>query len=381
MNIEFNSSERSSLGVEVELEIVDRETGELRSGASDILPVMGEGHPNGEHPKAKHELLESTIEIITGVCTSVAEARRDLEATLAELEDLAATRGMALMCSGSHPFSDWAEQDISPNPRYARLVEEMQWMARRLQIFGIHVHVGIRSGEKAIAIANALAAYIPHFLALSASSPYWMGRDTGLASCRSKVFEGLPTAGLPYQLSGWDEFEQFMETLVSANAIQSIREVWWDIRPHPDFGTVELRICDGIPTMSEIASVAALSQCLVEWMDSLVDRGYSLPMPRGWVVRENKWRAARHGIDAEIIVGDSGHNVVPLRTALHELVEELSPVAERLGCTKELRHCLAVLDHGPSYVRQRGIVEQGGSLQDVVDALVREMATDEPWLG
>ena len=378
MNIEFHSSEGSSLGVEVELEIVDRETRQLRSAASEILPAMGEGHPGGEHPKAKHELLESTIEIITGICSTVGEARADLEATLDELVEHTAPRGIALMCSGSHPFSDWAEQQMSPNPRYARLVEEMQWMARRMQIFGIHVHVGVRSGEKAIAIANALAAYIPHFLAMSASSPYWMGRDTGLASCRSKVFEGLPTAGLPYQLSGWDEFEQFMETLVSANAIQSIREVWWDIRPHPDFGTVELRICDGIPTMSEIASVAALSQCLVEWMDGLVDRGYSLPMPRGWVVRENKWRAARHGIDAEIIVGDSGHNVVPVREAIHELVEDLSPVAERLGCQKELRHTLTVLEHGPSYLRQRALVAQGASLGDVVDSLIVELQTDEP---
>jgi carboxylate-amine ligase len=362
----------------VELEIVDRESRELRSGASEILPILGDGHPDGEHPKAKHELLESTIEIITGICTTVAEARADLEQTLAELVEQTEPRGMALMCSGSHPFSDWAEQEISPNPRYARLVEEMQWMARRMQIFGTHVHVGVRSGEKAIAIANALSAYIPHFLALSASSPYWMGRDTGLASSRSKVFEGLPTAGLPYQLSGWDEFEQFMQTLVSANAIQSIREVWWDIRPHPDFGTVELRICDGIPTMSEIAAVAALSQSLVDWMDHLMDRGYTLPMPRGWVVRENKWRAARHGIDAEVIVGDSGEQVVPLRDAVHELVEELSPVAERLDCIKELRHCLTVLEHGPSYLRQRAVVDGGGSLQDVVDSLVLEMATDTP---
>ena len=378
MKIDFNSSEGSSLGIEVELEIVDRETRELRSAASEILPLMGEGHPDGKHPKAKHELLESCVEIITGVCSNVAEARRDLEGTLAELQEHTGPRGLAFMCTGSHPFSDWATQDITPDPRYARLVEEMQWMARRLQIFGIHVHVGIKSAEKAIAIANALSAYIPHFLALSASSPYWMGRDTGLASARSKVFEGLPTAGLPYQLSGWDEFEQFMQTLVSANAIQSIREVWWDIRPHPDFGTVELRICDGIPTFSEIAAVAALSQCLVEWMDSLMDRGYSLPMPRGWVVRENKWRAARHGIHADVIVGDSGDNVVPLCTALHELVEELSPVAERLDCIKELRHCLTILEDGPSYLRQRAVVEQGGSLQDVVDSLVREMETDEP---
>jgi glutamate---cysteine ligase / carboxylate-amine ligase len=378
LKIDFNSSAGSSLGIEVELEIIDRETRELRSAASEILPLMGQGHPEGKHPKAKHELLESCIEIITGVCSNVAEARRDLEGTLAELQEHTSPRGLAFMCTGSHPFSDWATQEITPDPRYARLVEEMQWMARRLQIFGIHVHVGIKSAEKAIAIANALSAYIPHFLALSASSPYWMGRDTGLASARSKVFEGLPTAGLPYQLSGWDEFEQFMQTLVSANAIQSIREVWWDIRPHPDFGTVELRICDGIPTFSEIAAVAALSQCLVEWMDSLIDRGYSLPMPRGWVVRENKWRAARHGIHAEVIVGDSGDNVVPLCQAVHDLVEELSPVAERLDCIKELRHCLTMLDDGPSYLRQRAVVERGGSLQDVVDSLVREMETDEP---
>src|SRR5436309_13968005 len=147
-------------------------------------------------------------------------------------------------------------------------------------------HVGVRSAEKAIAIANALTGYVPHFLAISASSPYWMGRDTGLASSRSKIFEQLPTAGLPYQLSGWPEFETFMTTLVCAKAITSIREVWWDIRPHPNFGTVELRICDGLPSMVEVAAVAALSQCLVDWMNSLYDRGYTLPTYRSWIVRE-----------------------------------------------------------------------------------------------
>ena len=312
MHIDFLPSERTSLGVEMELEIVDRDTRELRSGASEILGLMGGGHEGG-HPKAKHELLESTIEIITGVCATVPEARADLATTLDEVTTHTAPRAMELLCSGTHPFSDWADQDISPNPRYAQLVEEMQWLARRLQIFGIHVHVGVRSAEKAIAIANALSTYIPHFLALSASSPYWMGRDTGLASSRSKVFEGLPTAGLPYQLSGWDEFEAFMTTLVSARSISSIREVWWDIRPHPNFGTVELRICDGIPTLAEVAAVAAVSQCLVDWLNNLIDRGYTLPVPRTWVLRENKWRAARHGVDAEIIIDEKG-TLSPLRT-------------------------------------------------------------------
>ena len=375
MHIDFLPSERTSLGVEMELEIVDRETRELRSGASEILELMGAGH-DGAHPKAKHELLESTIEIITGVCSTVPEARADLAATLDEVTTHTAPRAMELLCSGTHPFSDWADQHISPNPRYSQLVEEMQWLARRLQIFGIHVHVGVRSAEKAIAIANALSTYIPHFLALSASSPYWMGRDTGLASSRSKVFEGLPTAGLPYQLSGWDEFEAFMTTLVSARSISSIREVWWDIRPHPNFGTVELRICDGIPTLAEVAAVAAVSQCLVDWLNNLIDRGYTLPVPRTWVLRENKWRAARHGVDAEIIIDEKG-TLSPLRHEVAQLVEELTPVARRLDCEADLQRALVMAER-PSYMRQRDVVDRGGSLRDVVDSLIAELRTDTP---
>ncbi|MDQ6727181.1 MAG: glutamate--cysteine ligase [Actinomycetota bacterium] len=377
MHIQFNASERSSLGVEVELEIVDRRTRELASAASDILAELGAGHPGGEHPKAKHELLECTVEIITGICTTVAEAREDLQGTLKEVAAAADRRGLALLCSGTHPTSDWQDQQVSPDPRYARLVEEMQWLARRMQIFGVHFHVGVRSAEKSIAIANALTAYIPHFLALSASSPYWHGRDTGLASSRSKVFENLPTAGLPYRMENWQEFEEFMDTLVTAHAITSIREVWWDIRPHPDFGTVELRICDGIPNLHEVAGLAALAQSLVESLDTRIDRGETLPVPREWVIRVNKWRAARHGLDADII-GDDHGTEVPLRRAVRELVAELSPVAARLGCLDELTSNLETLERGSSYVRQRAIVAAGGSLPDVVDALVEEMATQRP---
>jgi carboxylate-amine ligase len=375
VHIDFASSPTASLGIEVELELVDSETRELRSGASELLAVMGKDHGEAGHPKAKHELLESTVEIITGVCHTVGEARADLAGTLAELRAQTAPRGIELMCSGTHPFSDWANQEISPDPRYARLIEDMQWLARRLQIFGIHVHVGVRSVEKAIPIVNALTGYIPHFLAISASSPYWMGKDTGLASSRTKVFEGLPTAGLPYQLSGWTQFEEFMETLISAQTINSIREVWWDIRPHPNFGTVELRVCDGLPTMTEIASVAALSQCLVHQFDTLLDRGYTLPMPLSWVVRENKWRAARYGVDATLILDEKGSRSQPLKESLGDLVEELTPLAERLGCVDELKHVLVMMER-PSYQRQRAVLEQGGSLVDVVDLLVGELAAD-----
>jgi carboxylate-amine ligase len=337
---------------------------------------MGQGHPGGVHPKAKHELMESTVEILTGVCETVEDARRDLAATIAEVRAHTDPRGMQLMCSGTHPFTDWATQEISPNPRYLKLVEDMQWLARRLQIFGVHIHVGVRSGEKAIPMVNALTYYIPHFLALSASSPYWMGRDTGLASCRSKVFESLPTAGVPYQLSGWDDFEGFMATLISAKTIQSIREVWWDVRPHPAFGTVELRVCDGIPTLREVAAVAALYQCLVEHLDGVLDRDGTLPIPREWVVRENKWRAARHGLEAEIIVDDRG-DLVPLREAIETLVAELNPIARRLRCEAELAGVLSILDRGPSYVRQRQVAASGG-LSAVVDSMVEELREDRP---
>jgi YbdK family carboxylate-amine ligase len=376
-HIEFVSSPRPTVGVEMELELINRDTRELVSGAHEILGEMNAAHGEAGHPKAKKELLQSTVEIITGICETAADVQADLAATMAELREHTEPRNLELICSGTHPFSDPALQEISPDPRYLRLVNDMQWPARQMQIFGIHVHVGVRSGEKAIAMVNALSAYIPQFLALSASSPYWMGHDTGMASWRSKVFEGLPTAGPPWLLSGWPQFEQVMDTLISSHTIKTIREVWWDIRPHPSFGTVEIRVCDGIPTLREVGVVAALSQCLVHQFDVMIDRGYTLPTPRAWLVRENKWRAARHGLDASIIVDESG-TTVPLRKAVRELVEDLTPVAERLGCTSELRGALEIMDRGSSYIRQREVVEAGGSLADVVDSLIAELHADMP---
>ena len=377
VDIAFNASEGCSLGVEVELELVDAGTRELASHGSDILAELGARHAGGSHPKAKHELFECTVEAITGICATVDEARRDLEATITEIGAAARARRLRLACSGTHPFSRYQDQVVSPNPRYERLVSEMRWMAERLQIFGVHFHVGVRSPEKVVAIANALTAYIAHFLALSASSPFWIGRDTGLASSRSKVFEGLPTAGLPEPIADWSQFESFMETLVCAGAIQSVREVWWDVRPHPEFGTVEIRACDGLPTLDEVAALAALAQSLVEWLDTLHDRGYTLPMPSTWVVRQNKWQAARHGLDAELIVDDRGARR-PARDLVRELVEELLPVAGRIGCAEELRSLDRILEKGASYERQRAVVAEGGSLVDVVDLLADELDASLP---
>ena len=372
MRIDFTPSQRTSLGVEWELELVDLDSREL-TGISDAVLAAVSPEGDGEHAKAKHELLQSCVEVITGVCGTVAEAKADLAGTVAEIAAAAADRNAGLICSGTHPITDWATQRVTDNPRYLALVDRNQWMARQLQIFGVHVHCGVRAPEKAIPIVNALLAYLPHFLSLSASSPYWIGSDTGLASYRSKVFEALPTAGLPFQLSGWDAFEKYMDALISSRAIESIREVWWDIRPHPKFGTVELRICDGLPSLDEVGCIAALAQCLVERFDRQLDDGYTLPEPRPWLVRENKWRAARYGLDAEIVVDNAG-KVQPVTDAIIHLVDDLLPVARRLDCAEELAAIPRLIERGASYRRQRAAAaEHGGDLIPVVDLLLDEM--------
>ena len=371
MQIEFRASAAPTLGIEVEVGIVDRATRALRPAAPDILAEIGSIFPEGVHPRAKPELLQCTIEVITGICKTVAEARADLEATIAELDESVRSRDLALMCSGTHPFSHWGDQLVTENPRYSALVETIGWPARRLAIHGIHFHVGVPSGEHAVAIVGALTYHLPVFLALSASSPYWTGLDTAMASCRTKVFEGLPTAGLPPRLRQWSDFEQVMSTLMTAGVISSIREIWWDIRPHPDFGTVEIRVCDGMATMSEVCALAALAQCLVADLIDRIDTDRPVPGVSEWVVRENKWLAARFGLDAELIIDDEGHRL-PTRQVISDLLEELQPVADRMHCRAELEHVRTIMDVGPSYQRQRAVVAGGGSLPDVVDTLIVE---------
>ena len=293
MTIEFTRNDRPTIGVEMELDVVDATTGALVSASNELLAELGRGHPGGEHPKAKHELFQSTVEVITGVCETPAEAGDDLRASIAELRAACTPRGLSLISAGTHPFSLAREQVLSPQQRYHDLVEAMQWPARRLLICGLHVHVGVRDGSRAIAIINELRRHLPVFLALSSSSPYFEGEDSGLASARSKVFESLPTAGLPPLLADWNDFEAFMSTLIESRCISSIREVWWDVRPHPDFGTIEFRMCDATPTVRESVAIAGLAQTLVSWCDQRIDET-GLPEPaREWTVRENRWLAAR----------------------------------------------------------------------------------------
>ena len=375
MAIDWTPSNGPTLGVEWEVQLIDSDTMLLRQEAGkvlDELPVIGD---TGEHPRLKHELMQSTVEIVTGICSTVYEATADLAEMITELQRAATPHGIVLACAGTHPVSDWRDATMAPIQRYAELVEQMQWLARRIQTFGVHVHVGIRDGSKAIPIVNALAAYLPHFLALTASSPFWCGEDTGLASSRSVTFGQLPTSGPPPRLKDWKQFEDYMDVLHRAGTIRSIKEVWWDIRPHPDFGTVEIRMADGTPTLREVGMMAALGQSLVQLFDYQLDRVYTLPSPPTWIVRDNKWRATRYGLDATIITDEDGATA-PLRDELYELVRTLDPVADRLGCADELHVADEVLEHGASYERQRAIYRRTGDLTRVVESLVAEFATN-----
>lgn len=375
MRVDFHASPRASLGIEVETAIVNCLDGALACAAPTVLEILGRDHPEGDHPKVKAELYQCTLEIITGVCQTVGEARADLQTSIDEVRSVLDPLGLDLVSSGVHPFTPWEELTRSEGERYAGIIDRLQWTGRRLTTHGIHYHVGIRSAEKAIAITNAMATYLPMLLALSVSSPFHNGNDTGLASVRTKIFESLPTTGLPPHLGDWAEFERFMDAMINAGSITTIREVWWDIRPHPNFGTIELRMCDAMPTLTEICALAALSQSLVQYLDDLLDAGLQMPSSQEWMLRDNKWRAARFGLDADVVVNSAGQTR-PIMELIEDTLEQLEPTAQALDCVHELQDVRTIMKHRPSADRQRAIFQQTGDLADVVAALRAEFRTD-----
>ena len=376
MTIEWNPSAGPTLGVEWEVQLIDAQTRMLRQDASAVLADLPGLLECGEHPKMRPELMESTVEVVTGICGTVAEAKADLALSLKDLQRAVDPHGIVLASSGTHAISHWRDGRLAPNQRYAELVQEFQYPSRRLQTMAVHVHVGLRDEHRVMPVINALAVYLPHLLGLTASSPYWCGEATGLASSRSAIFGSMPHTGPPLGLPDWKSFEDFMAGQLRSGAIRTIKEVWWDVRPHPDFGTVEIRIADAVPTFREVGMIAALAQCLVHLFDTQLDRGYRLPSRASWVIADNKWRATRHGLDAAIITSDSGATA-PLRDEVYELLRDLEPVAWRLGCAEELTVATEVLECGAPYERQRAVHSCEGDLASVVDALVTEFAEDK----
>jgi carboxylate-amine ligase len=376
MPIEWNASAGPTLGVEWEVQLVDAQTRLLRQDAGTVLAALPGLLESGEHPKMRHELMQSTVEVVTGICGTVAEAKADLALSLKDLQRVTGPHGIVVASSGTHALSHWRDGKLSPSQRYADLVQEIQWPSRKAQTMAVHVHVGLRDQHRAMPVVHALAVYLPHILGLSASSPYWCAEDTGLASSRSIVWGTLPNAGPPLALPDWKSFEDYMESQLRSGSIHTIKEVWWDVRPHPDFGTIEVRIADAVPTLREVGMVAALVQCLVHLFDTQLDRGYQLPSRPPWVIADNKWRATRHGLDATVVTSETGRTA-PLRDEVYELVRDLEPVAWRLGCAEELAVASEVLEYGAPYERQRAVHMAGSDLTSVVDALVTEFAEDK----
>jgi carboxylate-amine ligase len=375
MTIEWNPSAGPTLGVEWEVQLIDPITRLLRQDAGTVLAELPGLAENGEHPKMRHELMQSTVEVVTGICGTVAEAKADLAVSLKDLQRTAEPHSIVIAAAGTHALSHWRDAKMAPSQRYAELVEELQWPGRRLQTMATHIHIGLRDAARAMPVINAMAIYLPHLLGLTASSPFWCGEDTGLASSRSQIFGDLPHAGPPLGLTDWPSFERYMAAQLQAGTIRTIKEVWWDVRPHPDFGTVEIRIADAVPTFREVGMLAALVQCLVQLFDSQLDAGYQLPVRSPWIVSDNKWRATRYGLDAKVIVNENGATA-PLRDEVYELLRDLEPVAWRLGCAEELAIASEVLEQGASYERQRAVLRADGNLTSVVDALIAEFDQD-----
>ena len=373
-SLSFKSCPSLTLGVEMELQILDARSLDLTDAASRIFRALG-----GEQPRIKPEIFRSMLEINTPVCETVRQVREELRSAIDEVR-AAAPPSLRFAGAGSHPFARYSQRTLSPSRRYRMLVERNQWVARRIMIFGLHIHAGMRDGEHAIAMINGLLPYLPYFLALSASSPFWQAQDTGLASSRITVFEALPTMGHAPTFRSWNEFRLLYDGLVAARSIASIKDLWWDIRPHPEYGTVELRICDGLPTLSEAVAVVALFQALVHRLDAEIKGGRIPEPPPDWLIRENKWRASRHGLDAEIIVDGEGRTV-RLRREMKALLESLRESAAALGSEACFEVLARMMKTGCSYERQRRVDLKNRSARAVAEALAEEFRTDLPFFA
>ena len=362
----FISNNRPSLGVEIELNLVDKQTMALRSAIAEVLDQI----PTEQRDAVKPELLQCYLEINTKVCKDVDEVRIDLEEKLKVVRAAAALSDLRLFWGGTHPFSRWQDQKVSPSERYYGLIDLLQETARRLLTFGLHVHVGVDSGDKAIMICDRIMQHIPTLLAFSANSPFWQGRDTGLHSQRVKVMETLPTAGLPPLMRNWSEYTWLLNHMVQTGFIKSIREIWWDVRPHHNFGTVEVRICDMPPTIEHVLALTALIQCLVFDLSEEVDQGTYQYDCHPFMVRQNKWRACRYGMDARL-VDPLTFQAVPAQSVVHTLVDRLERRGDELGCSSYLKSARNLAEQPTGSSRQLRIYKETHNLAEVV----RQMLT------
>lgn len=369
--IYFRSNGVLTLGIEVELQLIDSTTYNLCSRAEEVLEATA------RIEKIKPEFYLSTIEINTDKCETVQSAEDDLYETLMSLQQATKKMGILFSTTGSHPFSKYSDWVISPTARYQDLIDRNQWLTRRMSVYGLHVHLGMASGEECIRFNNFFMYFLPHLLALSSSSPFWQGIDTGLSSCRPTTYESLPTAGHPYNVRKWQDFEHLYKTLKSCGSIKSLKDLWWDLRPSPGFGTLEIRVCDGTATLAETLALVAFIHTLAHWFTDNGSWLESVAYPPYWLSRENKWRAIRHGLDAELVMNTDG-KVKSMREDLSEWIDKLQPYIAKLNYQTYFSTLQTIIDLGTSSERQKKVFEHSGNFTDVVKHNVSEFLLQVP---
>ena len=354
-----------TLGIEEEFQIVDPGTRELRSHVTEFLDegkmILGE--------QIKPEMIQSMIEVGTGICQNIQEARADISNLRGVIASLAEKNGLRIVAASTHPISRWQDQKIFDDERYELLVQELQTVARSLLIFGLHVHVGIPDRERQIHIMNASRYFLPHILALTTSSPFWMGHNTGLKSYRSEIFKQFPRTDIPDHFDSYPGFQRYVELLVKTKCINDGKKIWWDCRPHPVFPTLEFRICD-IPTrVDDTVAIAALFQAIVAKLTRLIEKNLGFRLYRRMLIQENKWRAVRWGLEGKMI--DFGkQKEVPTRDLVLELLDFVDDVLDDLGSRKEVEHIHTILERGTSAEEQLRVYGETNDLKAVVDRLM-----------
>jgi carboxylate-amine ligase len=357
-----------TIGIEEEYMTVDPVTRELRS---HIDAEMIEKGKLVLRERVKPEMHQCVVEVGTNICHNVAEARQEITSIRRQMVALARANGLRLAAAATHPFSDWRKQGIYPDERYLAIVEDMQLVARANLIFGLHVHIGLKDRETAIHIMNAVRYFLPHILALSTNSPFWLGDQTGLKSYRCKVFDKFPRTNIPDYFSSYGEYESFVNLLVKTGCIDNAKKIWWDIRPHPHFPTLEFRICDLPTRLDETIALAALMQATIVFLWKLHASNQGFRLYRRALIMENKWRALRYGIDGKLI--DFGKGVeVPFRDLMEEYFQLIDPVVDELGSRKEIEYLRRILDEGAGADRQLKVWRETGDLKAVVDYIIQE---------
>jgi len=358
---------RFTIGVEEEFQIIDPATGELRSHVTNLV----EASSNRLGEQVKPELHQSIVELGTKICGDVGELSYELRRIRGELVRAAERVGLEVAAAGTHPFSSWIDQVITPGERYKNIVEELQQLARSLLIFGMHVHVAVPDRTTMIDLMNMARYFLPHLLALSTSSPFWMGRNTGLKSFRTTVFRRFPRTGVPEQFESWSAYENFVNLLVKLNCIDNGKKIWWDVRPHPMFGTLEFRMFDVSTKVEEAVAIAALTQAIIVKLHRLYQGNMSWRLYRRALIEENKWRAARYGIEGKLI--DFGKETeVPMRQLITELLEFVDDVVDDLGSRSAVEYVHTIINEGTSADRQLRVYQETGDLKAVVRHLVTE---------